>query len=590
MFLGLYLNELGLNQMSLEALDQHVKLSLQRFEELWQRADELPKPTEGLWRQADEFPEQQQELLMESLTELSSSLEELQVVAEELRQQNLELTRRKQAVEAERQRYQNLIHLAPDCYLVTTKEGNIVEANQKAGQLFGIAPKYLINKPIAVFTAIEEHRELYRQFNQLKEGGAANCQLRFVRRDNSAFEAACTVIPIEDKQDEVLLRWHLQALASQPDTEERLFRHLFEEAATGIAVLDTQGRVIKSNRTLEAMLGRTQQQLLAELPQLLNLNEGGIETELFQQLIARQRYSYQVEKRINFKAATEWLRLTVALVPGTDSHDLVTCTLEEITKQRHWELKQLEANKTPVPPGDAQSETAAPQASLLQSQMLAIAAHEIRNPISNIRSCVELIERNHRQELDSETSAHLQRITLNASQAVQIADNLLLIGRIEAKKPLRIAAIDYTQFCHQLVEELQQEANQIQISFACQEQYVGLCDAALLRCILTNLLHNAIKYSPAGSEVSLKIAKTGEQLAFRIQDQGIGIPQPDQKQLFKAYFRGSNVKGIAGNGLGLAVVKQSVDLLMGVIDLESQVECGTTFTVTIPINQPRRVT
>jgi PAS domain-containing protein len=121
--------------MSNEIFDEQITLSLRRLEELWQQADNLPKsPPEG-WQQADDIPVQPQELLWESLEELTFSLEELRVVVEELHQQNDELSKRNREIEAERQRYQQLFELVPDGYLVTTKEGVILEANQAAIEL-----------------------------------------------------------------------------------------------------------------------------------------------------------------------------------------------------------------------------------------------------------------------------------------------------------------------------------------------------------------------------------------------------------------------------------------------------------------------
>ena len=77
--------------MSLEVFELHIQQSLQKLEDLWQRADMMPTDSKDLWQQADEFPLQQQQLLRESLTELSASIEELQVATETLRQQNEEL-------------------------------------------------------------------------------------------------------------------------------------------------------------------------------------------------------------------------------------------------------------------------------------------------------------------------------------------------------------------------------------------------------------------------------------------------------------------------------------------------------------------
>jgi signal transduction histidine kinase len=126
------------------------------------------------------------------------------------------------------------------------------------------------------------------------------------------------------------------------------------------------------------------------------------------------------------------------------------------------------------------------------------------------------------------------------------------------------------------------------INFGTQDQldnFDGLIDEKLLRHIVTNLLTNAVKYSPQGKEVNFNLKCDRNQATFSIQDRGIGIFIEDQQQLFESFHRGKNVSNIPGTGLGLAIVKKSVDLHRGTITVESQLEVGTTFTVTLPLKQ-----
>jgi signal transduction histidine kinase len=101
------------------------------------------------------------------------------------------------------------------------------------------------------------------------------------------------------------------------------------------------------------------------------------------------------------------------------------------------------------------------------------------------------------------------------------------------------------------------------------------------------LLSNAIKYSPQGSRVHLELSCQDNEAIFEVQDDGIGIPPEDQAKLFESFYRASNAKNLPGTGLGLAVVKQSVDLHGGKIAVNSEVGVGTTFKVTLPIGQPK---
>jgi PAS domain S-box-containing protein len=411
---------------------------------------------------------------------------------------------------------------------------------------------------------------------------------------------------------------------------------MFESAANGIVLLDSKGRVIKANRVLGEMLGYGEQELQTVIPELMNLDKSGVESALFQELMAGKRRSYQLEKRFKGHATPmQWGRLTVSLVQGNDAEPLfATCLLEDITEFRQAEeaqrqlLEQLKVSdqeqtptSNPLPQRDyehtispineskskpeavvvtvkdisddkrattATTEALAKQEefSAIQSHFISVISHELRNPLNNIFSCARLIEDHGRQWTEEKKFHYLQRIQVNVKRINQLLDDLLLIGKVEAGQlQVKPALIDLVEFCRELIKDLQQDAaREYQLTFRSQGQRSGIWDEKLLRQILTNLLLNAIKYSPKGSEIKLDIVCQGRQAIFRIQDSGIGIPKKDKELLFKAFHRGTNVGAVAGNGLGLSIVKQCVDLQDGEISVESEVGVGTTFTVTLPLN------
>jgi signal transduction histidine kinase len=107
-------------------------------------------------------------------------------------------------------------------------------------------------------------------------------------------------------------------------------------------------------------------------------------------------------------------------------------------------------------------------------------------------------------------------------------------------------------------------------------------DPRILRNIMFNLLSNASKYSDPHKKIMLYCSGTGDQVVFKLEDEGIGIPVEDQKHLFERFFRASNAGNIEGTGLGLNIVKRYTDLLNGDIALSSEYGKGSTFTVSIP--------
>jgi signal transduction histidine kinase len=111
-------------------------------------------------------------------------------------------------------------------------------------------------------------------------------------------------------------------------------------------------------------------------------------------------------------------------------------------------------------------------------------------------------------------------------------------------------------------------------------------DEKLCNHILMNLLSNAVKYSPAGGAVSFRLRREGDTAEFTVADEGIGIPAADREHLFESFHRGTNVGHIPGTGLGLSVVKRSVEVHGGELFVEPGPDKGTVFRVVVPILAP----
>jgi signal transduction histidine kinase len=108
-------------------------------------------------------------------------------------------------------------------------------------------------------------------------------------------------------------------------------------------------------------------------------------------------------------------------------------------------------------------------------------------------------------------------------------------------------------------------------------------DPGVLRLAVGNLVGNALKYSPQGTPVSIRLRREKGDAVLTVADRGIGIPAADHARLFEPFHRGRNVGEISGSGLGLVIVRKGVDLHGGSIDLESAEGAGTTFTLRLPV-------
>ena len=222
----------------------------------------------------------------------------------------------------------------------------------------------------------------------------------------------------------------------------------------------------------------------------------------------------------------------------------------------------------------------------LKSRIVATISHEYRTPLTTILSSTELLEQYGSNWTEDRKRKHFQRIQASVKYLTDLVNDVLFINEAEVGSlKFEPAPLNIEQVTRELVEEFQlEDAGKHIITLECQEASTNaLLDKNLLQSMLRNLLSNAIQYSPEGSQVRLELIFEESKVIFRISDQGIGIPSSDQVQLFNAFFRGSNVGTIPGVGLGLVIVKETVDLHRGEIVVNSQVGVGTTFTVTLPL-------
>lgn len=222
----------------------------------------------------------------------------------------------------------------------------------------------------------------------------------------------------------------------------------------------------------------------------------------------------------------------------------------------------------------------------LKSRFVTTVSHEFRTPLGIIMSAVELM-RHYDERLPPEQRRELcEDIHSSTRLMASLMEQVLVLGRVEAGKlGCKRGAMDLEVLLGKLVDEVHSATDRrCLVNLRVLNDLSGAeADEALIRHVLTNLITNAVKYSPEGQTVELTAGRDGKDAVFRVIDHGIGIPVEDQKRLFEAFYRGQNVGEIPGTGLGLLIVKRCIDLHQGTIQVESEVGKGTTFTVRVPV-------
>lgn len=225
----------------------------------------------------------------------------------------------------------------------------------------------------------------------------------------------------------------------------------------------------------------------------------------------------------------------------------------------------------------------------LKSRFVTIASHEFRTPLSTVLSSASLISKYKTTDDDEKRQKHVERIKSAVSNLTNILNDFLSISRIEEGKIYNVpTTFDLKDFATEVVDEMQglvKIGQKIHYTHTSSETIVTL-DKQLLKNIILNLLSNASKYSGEGKQIYMSTGIKDGIVSLSVKDQGIGIPDADKVHLFTPFFRAQNVTNIQGTGLGLNIVNRYVDIMGGTMNYESELNEGTTFSITLPNSTP----
>ena len=222
-----------------------------------------------------------------------------------------------------------------------------------------------------------------------------------------------------------------------------------------------------------------------------------------------------------------------------------------------------------------------------RADFVTTASHELRTPLTAIYGSIRtLISR--ADALDESQRARLLRMIEQESEHLaQIVDQLLVTAQIDRGR-LRMEErdCDIAELCASVIEAAEaRKPESIQLKLVASKSSPPLkCDPPKLKQVLVNLVENAIKYSPEGGRIEVRIADTPDRLRIDVQDEGLGIPPSEQARIFEKFYRldAEMTRGVGGSGLGLYISREIVEQMGGLLSVRSRRGSGSTFTVTLP--------
>jgi len=222
----------------------------------------------------------------------------------------------------------------------------------------------------------------------------------------------------------------------------------------------------------------------------------------------------------------------------------------------------------------------------LKTKFLSLVSHEFKTPLSGILTSATLVGKYKKEEQQEKRDKHLKTIIGEVKRLNNILTDFLSIERLkEGKEVYKFSDFSLSKVVNEVIYNSNMLLKSGQhITYPQNiEDIIIRQDEKIVNLILTNLLYNAVKYSSEDTSIDLEVELGETEIIFKVIDQGIGIPEKDQKHIFERYFRAENAVLNSGTGIGLHIIKGHLENLGGTISFVSKEKKGTTFTVTMPI-------
>ncbi|MDD2463015.1 MAG: PAS domain S-box protein [Desulfobulbus sp.] len=221
-----------------------------------------------------------------------------------------------------------------------------------------------------------------------------------------------------------------------------------------------------------------------------------------------------------------------------------------------------------------------------KTTLLSTVAHEFRTPLSLLSSSLDILERYDARLSDEQRQTQKNYLRNAVNQLKHLVDTTLAFNRTGGTPPvIKTSTVDLAELCPTICREIRLVWSQEHDFLMDISPKVGsmLLDESLFRRIVENLLTNAFLYTPPGGQIRFSVNSRNTHLSIEVADQGVGISDADLPHIFNAYYRGDNIGPARGMGLGLNIVRTTVERLGGRISLTSQLHRGTTFRVELPL-------
>lgn len=413
-----------------------------------------------------------------------------------------------------------------------------------------------------------------------------------------AFLIACALISIP-----FALAVRQQRVATREAAAERSRNDNLVNAAQGLLIIGTDelGRINLFNTGAERILGYTAEEVMGESPEMFHTHEEierlagvfGCKPTFFDVIAAFLARETPTPMDWEFvRKDGERRILAFLLTPVYDDHQLLgfLASADDMTDRVRTQAA-LERALTRALAAESDAVSKLAEVDRAKDSFVSAVSHELRTPITNLVGYLELLRDRSYGDLTIGQEQALARIELNSQRLLALIDDLLTLARIEEPQfAAEQVPLDLRELVQRTVTELRHvaESHGLRVNVDLPEVPVLVSgDAGQLDRLLANLADNAIKFTPFGGTITLRLVAEDGTARLDVADTGVGIPPDERAQVFTRFFRTTTAEddAIPGTGLGLFIAKAIVEAHDARIDVDSQPGQGTTFSVWFPLSQ-----
>lgn len=459
-----------------------------------------------------------------------------------------------------------IIDSSDDAIISKDLQGVVTSWNPAAQRIFGYTAAEMIGQPILKLIPDDRLAEEIDILTRLSRGERVeHFETRRVAKSGRLLDISLTISPIRDYFGKIIGISKIArdiTILRQAEEKSAVLAAIVDSTDDAVVSKNLQGIITSWNISAERIFGYTAQEIIGEsILKLIPDDRKEEEALILAQLKSGRRVDHIETKRLTKDGKLVDVSLTISPVKDTKGNIIgLSKIARDITE------KKLEEQR--------------------KNDFIAIVSHELKTPLTSVRSYVQLALLKARQAADVYTEKILSRAETQTVKMTTLIHDFLDLSRLdEGKMALNLSRFSISVLMSEIVDEAVILAPSHKIAYQICEEAEIHADREKISQVMTNLISNAVKYSPAGTTITVSCLRVGNAMQISFADQGIGVSPVDQKRLFERFYRvkDEQMKNVSGFGIGLYLVTEILRMHGTVIKLRSEPGKGSVFSFALPV-------